>query len=139
MPTRKSILALDFGKKRIGVAITRLVTRLPRPLVTLAAGDHLLAELEAIITGESVVAIVVGLPRNLEGKPTDQTAAAQAFGKQLLELGLPVYFQDEALTSRKAEAELQSRRKRYSKEAIDALAATYILEDFLLTHPELQL
>ena len=131
MPTLESILALDFGQRRIGVAIASLAARLPRPLTTLQTGAHFLAELQKIIEDEAVTAIVVGLPRNLEGQPTDQTAAAQGFGHQLEQLGLPVHFQDEALTSQQAEAELKARGGHYPKEAVDALAATIILEDFL--------
>jgi RNase H-fold protein (predicted Holliday junction resolvase) len=51
---------------------------------------------------------------------------------------LPVYMQDEALTSKHAEEELQARGKLYSKEDIDALAATYILDDWLTEHHEVE-
>ena len=76
--------------------------------------------------------LVIGLPRGLEGQTTPQTEATQTFGSSLAEqLKLPVNWQDEALTSAQAEAELKARGKPYTKEAIDALSATYILEDYL--------
>ena len=60
------------------------------------------------------------------------------FTKQLKQsFNLPVYFQDEAVTSKQAEAELQARGKHYEKSDIDALAATYILEDWLGEHKEI--
>jgi putative Holliday junction resolvase len=81
---------------------------------------------------EGVVEIVIGLPRGLEGQDTAQTAVARSAGMELArQLDLPTSWQDEALTSAQAEAELKSRGKPYAKGDIDALAATYILEDYL--------
>ncbi|MEK7599747.1 MAG: Holliday junction resolvase RuvX [Patescibacteria group bacterium] len=133
-----SILALDVGNKRIGVAIASLASRLPSPFKTLDNDDKFLQNLQAIITAENVETLVIGLPRGLDGQATDQTSIVQAFVEQLkTDVSLPTYFQDEALTSRKAEEELESRGKPYAKGDIDALAATYILDDFLAEHKEL--
>ena len=134
-PSPASILALDVGEVRIGEAIASLVARLPRPLVTLDAQDNVMDHLRQIIANEAVGALVVGLPRNLHGEDTAQTEYVRNFGHELEQLGLPVSFQDEALTSQKAESELKARGKMYTKGDIDALAATFILEDFLITHP----
>ena len=125
------IMALDVGSKRIGVAIANSVARLPRPLTTLDAEVDALGQLAALIASQGVNTLVVGLPRGLEGQETSQTATVRSFVDGLAQFGLPVYFQDEALTSRKAEAELAARGKAYNKGDVDALAATYILEDFL--------
>ena len=125
------ILALDVGSKRIGVALANSVARLPRPLTTLDAETDALGQLAALIATEAITTLVVGLPRGLEGQETPQTVAVRSFVDGLLQFGLPIYFQDEALTSRKAEAELAARGKAYNKSDVDALAATYILEDFL--------
>ena len=109
-----------------------LTARLPRPLVTLTNDDTLLPALERIVNEETVSAFVVGLPRNLQGDRTEQTAFSETFGNQLQKFfSLPVYYQDEALTSRQAEAELRERGVDYQRGDIDALAATYILDDFL--------
>jgi putative Holliday junction resolvase len=134
-----SVLALDVGEKRIGVAITSLVARLPRPLTTLDATDpHLLAQIQALITDETVTQLVIGWPRSLDGQATGQTAIIEAFREQLIsQLAIPIDLQDEALTSQKAKTELEMRGKTYAKGEIDALAATYILEDWLQAHPEL--
>jgi putative holliday junction resolvase len=127
----ESVLGLDVGGKRIGVAVASLAARLPQPLTTLPAEDPF-AALKEIIERENAIRLVVGLPRGLEGQSTDQTAAVQDFVKQLgAKIDLPVDLQDEALTSQKAAAELESRRRPYEKSDIDALAATYILEDWL--------
>lgn len=134
-PSPASILALDVGEVRIGVAIASLVARLPRPLVTLDAKDNVGEHLKSIISQEAVGALVVGLPRNLQGEDTPQTEFVRKFVEQLGGFGLPIHFQDEALTSQKAESELKARGKMYTRGDIDALAATLILEDFLTTHP----
>ena len=78
--------------------------------------------------------LVVGLPRNLNGQETAQTKAVQSFVEGLQAVvRLPIAWQDEAVTSRQAEAELNRRGKPYERGDIDALAACYILDDYLRT------
>jgi putative Holliday junction resolvase len=135
--TPESVLGLDMGGKRIGVALASLEARLPNPLATLLNDENLIAELQKIILAENVSALVVGLPRGLEGQSTAQTAAAEAFASSLKEhFDLPVHLQDEALTSQKAEDELEARGAGYKKSDIDALAAAFILEDWLAENKE---
>jgi putative Holliday junction resolvase len=112
-----------------------LIARLPRPLITLERNDTFFAALESIVEVEGVKVIVVGYPRGLRGQHTAQTAAIEAFVVELRQhFPLPIYYQDEALTSKHAEAELKARGKIYDRGDIDALAATYILEDYLAEH-----
>jgi len=133
MPTtNKSVLALDVGQARVGVAVASLAAKLPNPLVTLPNDGSFFDRLDEIIRQEEIGALIVGLPRGLEGQTTAQTVAIGKFVKALKQhVDLPVHLQDEALTSHKAEAELRRRGKVYDKADIDALAATYILEDWL--------
>lgn len=133
----KSIAALDVGEKRIGVAITSLAARLPRPLITLERDPKLLNRLKGLIEAESIELLVIGLPRNMSGEPTKQTKYTKQFAEEITQnLPIHVYFQDESLTSVQAEDELSRRQQNYDKASVDALAATYILEDFLHDHPE---
>lgn len=136
MPTdNSSILALDVGERRIGIAVASWLARLPRSLPTLARSDTALRDIANLIREHDVSDVVVGLPRSLDGGHTAQTRAVQAFAEELQRLTpVKIHFQDEALTSRQAENELQSRNMAYTKEAVDALSATYILEDFLAQH-----
>lgn len=132
-----SILALDVGDARVGVARASRVARLPQPLATLRRGDNFFDELREIIKAEDIDTLVVGLPRGLDGQATAQTQATETFIKELREqLDLAVETQDEAVTSRKAEAELKANGSPYQRGDIDALAATYILEDFLARQGE---
>lgn len=133
----ETLLALDVGERRIGVARARLDVPFPQPLCTLDVPADFMAEIEKLCAGEKAAAVVIGLPRGLSGQDTAQTEAVRAFGTGLeTRLGIPVYWIDEALTSAKAEAELRGRGRLYAKGDVDALAATYILEDFITNNKE---
>ncbi len=137
MPNRSYILALDVGARRIGVALASTPARIASPLLTLEHSPEIFTRLQELIERENVDTIVVGLPRGLDGQTTAQTSATETFIDELRgRIDVPIFTQDEALTSVKAEAELASRRKPHAKAAVDALAATYILEDFLREQPE---
>jgi putative Holliday junction resolvase len=127
-----TIVALDVGAQRIGVARANSIARIASPLTTLQHTDQVLSDIAALLKQEQADELVVGLPRGLEGQETDQTRTIRQFVAELQDhLTLPIHLQDEALTSVKAEKELEARRKPYAKGDIDALAATYILSDYL--------
>lgn len=133
----KTILALDVGNRRIGVAVARLESKLPQPLQTLSVTPEIHQLIKKLSEDQQAIAIVVGLPRNLDGEDTSQTRIVRKFVDTLKQnLDTPIYFQDEALTSRQAEQELSERGVTYTKDMVDALAATYILSDFIGSHPE---
>jgi putative Holliday junction resolvase len=127
-----NIVSLDVGERRVGVAIASVIAKLPRPLTTLENTDDIWAQIDALATEHDAETIVVGLPRNLSGDDTAQTLYVRTFAEKLSDY--TVEFQDEALTSQKAEKELNGRGKPFAKGDIDALAATYILEDYLTVH-----
>ncbi len=132
-----TILAFDVGSKRIGVARASSLTRLPQSLKTLNVDDKIFDSIADLVSEEGASKIVLGLPRNLDGKPTQQTNYVMAFRDKLnKKLDIPVYLTDEAVTSVKAEEELKAHGRPYAKGDIDALAAVYILEDFLHAHQE---
>jgi putative Holliday junction resolvase len=131
----KTVLALDIGTVRIGVAQANTLSRLPQPLTTLTVDNDILTVLEHLIRDQQASALVVGVPRGLDGQDTDQTRLTLDFIAKLRALStVPVYLQDEAVTSVKAETELMTRGKQFTKADVDALAAVYILEDFLNDH-----
>lgn len=130
-----ALLALDVGDKRIGIAITNSVARLPRPLVTLPNDANFSDAITQILDTEGVETLVIGMPRDIQGNETAQTRTTQAFISQLqATIDIPIVMQDEALTSQKAEQELEAAGKPYSKGDVDALAACYILQDYLIEH-----
>lgn len=135
---RRTILSFDIGARRIGVARAHLDAPFPAPLMTLENPDSFLDDIGKLVENEQAACVVLGLPRGMQGQPTEQTKRVQEFGRQLTDrLAIPLYWIDEALTSQKAEEELRRRGKPYQKGAVDALAATYILEDYIKEHPEI--
>jgi putative Holliday junction resolvase len=136
-------LGIDFGQRRIGLAVSDPSGMLARPWRAVAAGGSpagSAALVAALVAGEAeseldeLGAIVVGLPRRLGGEDTDQTAPARAFAAALAErTRLPVHLQDERLTSYEADQRLAEREPdwRRRKAKVDAAAAAVILQDFL--------
>lgn len=83
---------------------------------------------------DGVAALVIGLPKRLDGTPNEMTSHVEAFARQLeAASGLPVSLQDERLSSREAESRLAAREKdwRARKKKLDAAAAAIILQDHL--------
>ncbi len=128
----RNLIAIDYGTKRVGLAVTNTVSKLPSPVTALANDDSLQAKLQATLKDRDVSVVVVGLPRGLDGQDTQQTLAVRQFATDLeQQVGHQVYLQDEALTSVQAEAELKQRGQQWAKADVDSLAAVYILQDFL--------
>ena len=121
-------LGLDIGRKRIGVSRASSLAMLAEPLTTISTAGSL-EKLQELIKQHSVQTLVVGLPRNLGGEDTGQTAWVRDWvDKAKEQIQLPFYWQDEALTSVVAEAEQYAHKKPRD---VDALAAAIILQDFL--------
>ena len=136
------VVGLDVGEKRIGIAISDLTGTLARPVgvlrpsgLELDALDVVAREIARLAAEEDGVgAIVVGLPRRLDGSPNDMTPRVEQFARRLeSKTSLPVALQDEALSSREAESRLAIRDKdwRSRKAKLDAAAAAVILQDYL--------
>lgn len=126
-----STLAIDVGGTRVGVAIASDIARLPSPLTTLVNTDSVFLSIKELVDEHKVAKIVVGLPLNRDGEPTEQTTFTERFTDMLRQIvDVPVAYQDETLSSKRAEAELKRRKKPYTKGDIDALAAVFILEDY---------
>lgn len=140
MQDTATLLALDVGERRIGVALAESSVRFAHPLTTLEHSTDIFTQIQKLIDEHRVTTVLVGLPRGLDGQETAQTRAVEAFVENLKQhVQVPIVWQDEALTSVKAEAELAARKNQqaaYNKADVDALAATYILEDFIAEHPQ---
>ena len=135
------VLAIDYGERRIGLAISDATRTLARPLTTLVVGDRrdalarVSSEIERLAAEEDgVQTIVVGVPAKLDGTASDQTARVGAFIDALAALtGLPIVRVDERLTSREAESRLAIRERdwRKRKKRLDAAAAAVMLQEYL--------
>jgi len=137
MAVHRSFLSLDIGERRVGVALANSIAKISNPYATLYQSDNLIDEIKKIIDDETVDILVIGLPRNLENKDTDQTRYVREFSDKLkTKIDIPVYFEDEALSSVRAKQTLDKAKLGYVKEDIDALAACYILDDFMANNVE---
>jgi putative Holliday junction resolvase len=125
------ILGLDVGEKRIGVAVASLIAKLPRPLKELQNSPQVFDQIKELVNQESVELVVVGIPRNLDGAETAQSAQIRAFGVEVgKHLTVPIEYADESLSSVRAD-EL-SRQGVHKEASRDSLAACFILEEFLV-------
>lgn len=129
-----AVLALDVGEKRIGVALATMQIRIAVAYDTLSVDGTEYDQIRDIIRRESIDTVVVGYPRNQSGEATQQTSYVEHVADKLRPLVPELVFQDESLTSVKAEEILTRQRKPYHKEDIDSLAASLILQDYLETH-----
>jgi len=136
----RTVLAFDFGLRRIGVAVGQSVTRTANPLTVLAAQDGApqWAEITQLIDTWGPQALIVGLPVHMDGAEQELTRAARRFGNRLNgRYNLPVFWQDERLTSAEADwmlAEAARNGARSSHET-DSMAAALILETWLAQQP----
>lgn len=130
--TKRVLLGLDVGERRVGVSLGDSIGRLASPLTTLEVDGLEIVRLQRLMLEHDVTDLVVGLPRNMSGEPTRQTELVRQFAElRLRGFGLPLHFQDESLTSVAAEQELEKRKKPFARGDVDSLAATYILQDYM--------
>jgi putative transcription antitermination factor YqgF len=122
----RKVLAIDYGTKRVGLAVTR--GTLAEPLAVIPNDEHLFEQLLAIIENEGTEQIVIGLSENEMADLTREFA-------QELEVAVgevPIEFTDETLSSREVEEKLIVRGiKNISQKPIDHYAAALILENWL--------
>ena len=130
----QTLISLDVGEKRIGVAKADTGVRIAFPLTTLEVDGSEVDSIARLVHDEQATILVVGYPRNQQGEATAQTAFVEAFVEKLSRVTVPIVFQDESLTSVIAEQRLVAQKKPYSKADIDAYAATLILQDYLEQH-----
>lgn len=136
-PVRRAgtLLAFDFGVKRIGVAVGEWPLAQAHPLTTIhgEANAERFAAIEALIREWRPVSLVVGLPVALDGQAHEMTARSTRFANQLRgRFGLPVEYAEERLSSVEAEERLRAggHNSRSAREHVDALAAQIILQCF---------
>lgn len=139
-PAPRTVLALDFGLRRIGVATAALVSGTASPLTTIAAtaGEPDWAALDTLLHDWEPDLLVLGLPYNSDGSDSDMTQRVRLFGELLdARYGRPVELVDERYTSAEAEAVLKAQRragirtKKLKKTDVDSMAAAIIASSWL--------
>ena len=134
----KRWLSIDYGSKRIGIAITDPLKIIVTPYTTIKNKNlqQVCQELLTIFTSQNIERIIIGLPLNIEGEDTPKTLEVKAFEKKLKKItDIPIFFFDERYSSIEANDLLISKGKsiQQSKIEIDQIAAAIILENYLKT------
>lgn len=130
------ILAIDYGSKRVGLAVTDPLKIIASALDTIHSKD-VLEFLKTYIAREEVEAIVVGMPVNLDGEDTNNTPQVKGFVKGLKKAfpDMPIHLHDERFTSSMAMSAMiasgYSKKDRREKGNIDKVSATIILQSFM--------
>jgi putative Holliday junction resolvase len=128
------ILALDVGKKRIGIAVSDELRMIAQPHSTVKRGKTAVPRILALVSELEVRRVVVGLPLRLDGGEGEQAADARRFAAKLSAQApaMDIVFWDERLSSVEAKERMQTGGRK-QKHDIDAVAAAVILESFLNT------
>ncbi|GBR77112.1 Holliday junction resolvase [Candidatus Termititenax persephonae] len=126
-------LAIDYGTKRLGLAVNDLLGLTAQPLPYLANDSAKLKALRKIIQEKEIKKIILGLPVALSGQEEIAARKARDFAEELRVLNLPLEFYDERLTTAAAHKMMVQCRLpgRNRREKVDSLAACILLEDYL--------
>ena len=130
------ILAIDYGLKRVGIAVTDPLQIIATGLTTVATSE-IITFLRDYTQQESVECFVVGEPRNLNNTPSESAEATNAFVQQLAKIfpSIPIKRVDERFTSKIAVRTLVSsgvkKKKRRNKKLLDEVSATLILQSYM--------
>lgn len=131
LQVKKTFLGIDYGTKRIGLALGNDSDHTAQAFKTI----YKLSELKDIVPAKSVDAFVMGLPLQPDGTEGDTCIKARAFAEKLkVEFNLPIYWVDERLSSQRAESFLRDTlymRPDKRKKILDAESARVILQMFL--------
>lgn len=127
-------LALDYGQKRIGVAISDLSNTIATTYGILINNKNLLENIRNIVVNEKITHIIIGLPLHMNGEKGEKALMAESFGDVIKSsIEVEVVYEDERLTTVSAQRILIAGdvRREKRKDKIDALAATFILQKYL--------
>ena len=130
------VLAIDFGAKRIGTAISDALGITVRPVETIRRStvEQDIARLKSLVDDLEAEAVVFGLPLRMDGTEGDAAAAAMRFAERLKSrISVPLFTQDERLTSYEAEQMMIERGygREQRRARSDEFAAMIILQDYL--------
>ena len=134
-----TVLAFDFGEKRIGVAVGETLLKQAHPLTTLHGEGNVerFAAIAALLKEWQPVLLVVGMPTAVDGTPHAMSARCTRFANQLHgRFGLPVAFADERFSSLDAGERLREtgHTAKSAKQHLDAVAAQLILQTFFASN-----
>ncbi|MBN2585585.1 Holliday junction resolvase RuvX [Patescibacteria group bacterium] len=126
------ILGIDLGKKRIGLALGDTESRIAIGLPTIQNNRQVVENIKAVIEGERIQRLIIGLPKTMSGGTGEQAGYTQKWAAKIKELlGIEVVYEDERLSSKMARDGLLALGHKLKKEDIDQAAAVLILQSYL--------
>ena len=139
MSNLRLLLGFDYGTRQIGVAVGQVITGQARELCVLKAQNGVpdWQQIEALLKEWQPDALVVGLPLNMDGSPSEMSERAEKFARRLHgRYQLPVHTHDERLTTYEAKGQrlAQGQRGGYRERPVDAIAAALLLQGWLEQH-----
>lgn len=131
------ILAIDYGQKRTGLAITDALQIIASGLTTVPS-ENIFVFLEKLFHEDRIVTVLIGEPKQMNGQPSESTEIIEKFVTKFKQKfpEIPVVRVDERFTSKMAQQTMISsglkKKQRQNKALVDEIAATILLQDYLL-------
>jgi putative Holliday junction resolvase len=128
------VAAIDFGEKRIGIAVSDNNRKIALPVGIVEGGKKAVQNIRAALPLKEVDLVLLGLPLEMSGKKGSMAEKVELFGKMLEDaLGIPVLLVDERLSSKGADVRLKeiSLNRKARSEKLDMVAATLLLQTYL--------
>ena len=139
MTNKGKALGIDYGDRRIGIAVSDETQEVvfPREYISNEGDVEVIQKIKELCEQEKIILVVVGLPLNMEGEDSEQTKKVHKFTQELTEaVDQEIVLHDERLTTRQSDViltsiEKRSNREQAKKEEIDSIAASLILQNYL--------
>ena len=136
LPPKGKILGVDYGLRRIGLAMTDVDRTMvfPRPILQVTSREQVFGDLNKLCHEDGVVGVALGLPYDDAHVENEQTQKVRAYGEDLSRfLALPVFYEDEKYTTAEAEAMMDQYGFDYKEKKTqrDSIAAMLILQSYL--------
>ena len=129
------ILGIDYGDSRVGLALSDPTKTIAFPYQTISneGDERLLQKLKNVIIEQDIECLVIGLPSGFNGKDTQQTKKVRKFAVAIQVIQLPIFLQDERLSSQSAAKSLrkQNIKTGHNKHLVDERAAAIFLQQYL--------
>ena len=132
------LLAIDYGARRVGLALSDPLKMIASPYRTIIKKNNtiLIEEIERIIAAEDVELTIIGLPLGMAGQKTKQTKKVEEFVEKLTDRGIIIKYEDERWSSVAAKRSMkeQNIKSGYNKDLVDQTAAAIFLQQYLDRH-----
>ena len=132
------LLAIDYGARRVGLALSDPLKMIASPYRTIInkSDSNLIVEIERIIAAEDVEQPIIGLPLGMAGQITEQTKKVEEFADKLAARGIAIKYEDERWSSVAAKRSLKEQKIKtgHNKELVDQTAAAIFLQQYLERH-----